>query len=852
MNKYYISVLFLFLGISNSFSQNGISKISSADFGASFFLVNGNDVWIGKGGWAATNLRRKMGLIKYENNTRKVLTNNGIFTDGVKFNNDIFITADDGLYQYSNNDTPFIHNGLKSLSCIIEYKDSLMIGSEGNGYAVFKDGFFRTAQIQIGNLNIDTIYAIKPHGKAIYFGTSRGLIKYENNNYTLIPTPIFETNDAMFNYMQKSILSIQIDVYGKLWYCVKSTNSYSNVYLMEGSKSYRIDSLFNEKFCMNANFWPKSISKIELNDEGHVLLNCGWGILEFGNQIKTYPINKDIKMPGSSNSLVNFSSYNVFAYGNKANKIYYLLSDGVYELDKNNFNVNDFMNEIRHPYINSIENMDVNDLSATVSSDGLMYGGYDLMRFFENIPALKMKTGPCANASFSAGVWMGGLSKSDDKLYFAQQSYRSLGNDFVPGPINVNTLQYDSVLSYKYNKIWSIDKKTIDDFIANHNNSGYQIPQSILNWPGNPPANCYSKMAPYVDVDNNNIYDPSKGDYPKIKGDKMMWWMFNDLVKHEGSISEPMMIQINATCYAYSDINLNSNDSNFIVNRTLLFDYDVINLSNRDYKDVYFSLFNDVDIGNYADDYLGYDSLNNAAFAFNGDDNDNAFGNFNNFGKNPPVFVSQLLNKKMDYFVRLTAPGGSMMASNLYYSMFANSDSAQYSFYKSNYRIHHYPCQIKDSGYTPTDIRYIMTNTINNFNKGDVYNVVFSNSVVYDPNTNFLNEDCGKIKNNVLKIKSWYDNDDFPSKPYWPSEINVIETKQFKLYPNPSQNQLNVLFNLANNRSIQVFSMDSKLLLNQNVSESFITLDVSALKPGMYIIQIQDETGMKSQVFIKN
>ncbi|MGZ5281758.1 MAG: hypothetical protein ACXWEY_05700, partial [Bacteroidia bacterium] len=236
-----------------------------------------------------------------------------------------------------------------------------------------------------------------------------------------------------------------------------------------------------------------------------------------------------------------------------------------------------------------------NNIKARFNADGQLFWDGKNAHF-------EAPKGSGTNTISAASLWIGGIDTKGD-LHLSAQTYRESGSDFWPGPLDANgkiTLE----VSAQYNRIWKVSKVQVDSF-----RMGLSVPQSILDWP---------QAAPFVDKDNNGLYEPMKGDYPQIQGDEMLWWVFNDnLAVHTESDGVALGLEIQASAFTY---NCNNDD---VLKNTVFLTYKIVNKSTETYKDVYAGLWADFDIGNLFDDYVGSDSTLNTFYAYNADDFDN-------------------------------------------------------------------------------------------------------------------------------------------------------------------------------------------------------------------------------------
>ncbi|MCZ2443186.1 MAG: hypothetical protein LC101_05380 [Flavobacteriales bacterium] len=142
------------------------------------------------------------------------------------------------------------------------------------------------------------------------------------------------------------------------------------------------------------------------------------------------------------------------------------------------------------------------------------------------------------------------------------------------------TADIDAATCAEYDKFFRIKRTEVDDFVAYLSDQasfpGYEIPNSIKNWPGNgdPAKGQTNNLAPFYDADGDGKYNPNAGDYPKydmnpaasggsctdyLFGDETLWWVFNDKGNiHTESGAEAIGLEIHAQAFAFNttdDIN---------------------------------------------------------------------------------------------------------------------------------------------------------------------------------------------------------------------------------------------------------------------------------------------------------
>ncbi len=130
--------------------------------------------------------------------------------------------------------------------------------------------------------------------------------------------------------------------------------------------------------------------------------------------------------------------------------------------------------------------------------------------------------------------------------------------------------------------------------------------------------------APYVDKNNNGVYDPS-ADIPGVKGaDQTLWYVANDLDSLQakrlyGTSSIGMEMQVTAWAYNREGALGNTQFRKFkLINKSK----PSINSTGITYDSMYVTYWSDPDLGYVGDDYLGTDTTNNFIYVYNGNDID--------------------------------------------------------------------------------------------------------------------------------------------------------------------------------------------------------------------------------------
>lgn len=277
--------------------------------------------------------------------------------------------------------------------------------------------------------------------------------------------------------------------------------------------------------------------------------------------------------------------------------------------------------------------LDVNNVSARMNMGGSNWWD-ELGSAQYEVPA-----GEGVHCFFTGSFWIGGLDPVDG-LHLSAVRFRQVGDDYWPGPLNSDG-QIDSITCTNHDRIYKLNRWQVEEFIQRVNEAGYVIPQDILEWPAE--GNIFTDVnakAPFIDVNENGIYEPTLGDYPAfaineptevdfhLMGDQCLWWVENDMGNmHTETGGEPLGIEIQSMAYAFTTCNE--------LNEQTFYRKKVINKSHIDYHDTYTGVWVDADLGFAQDDYVQCHVMKNLGFAYNGFNVDGT-GGPQHYGAHPP------------------------------------------------------------------------------------------------------------------------------------------------------------------------------------------------------------------------
>ncbi len=530
----------------------------------------------------------------------------------------------------------------------------------------------------------------------------------------------------------------------------------------------------------------------------------------------------------------------------------------------------------------TFEYLDINQVKARINSGGDLHWDPTTGNSGYECPKGSNKTWGGA-----ASLWIGGLD-INNQLHLSAQTYHQSGVDFWPGPLTTSSATTNSATVNQYNRVWKLNKTDIDDFITNFANGNVQngsfIPAAdLLSWPANGDIsqNYDAQLAPYMDIDGDAVYNPIAGDYPIIKGDQAIYTIFNDnYLPHQNTAAPAIGLEIRLMAYAYRTSSVVAN--NPFLNYTTFYNYTIINRSSFAIYDAKVGLFNDSDIGNYNDDYVGSNAINSYAYTYNSptstitnqpaigitqtkgpintanaidDDHD---GLFDELGEQMGMTNFMYFNNSFPGIpIQTTDPSSAAEYFNYMNSMwkdgapltcggngYGGSLPINYAYPANSYTTG--PCGTapwseSDAG---SDKKFVMSSGPSALYPGSYTEVEYAYIAAFDSIHNNPVHNLDSVINSLRTMQN--------------SLATNIKKQQvdnvYTLSPNPTNALLNINSGKAINGNVKIEVIDAlgKILISEEHKElNQTSINVSDLSSGIYFVKIISEGNTSTKKFIK-
>lgn len=544
--------------------------------------------------------------------------------------------------------------------------------------------------------------------------------------------------------------------------------------------------------------------------------------------------------------------------------------------------------------------LDINNVKALILNRGDMFWNAS----GNGAAQYEVPKGSNKHCNFANALWIGGYDASN-QLHVAGMTYRQQGFDFFPGPLDTISANTTTAISNSFNKVWKVSTADINLFINAWNTGSiaaqtYTPANSIVTWPGNGNvAAGYSKaLAPFYDHNNDGVYNYMHGDYPKIKGDQMVWYVINDnLGFHSETMGIPLGLEIQVSAYAYNCPNALAVYPE--LNYTTFYEYKIINRSATQYTNTMFGMWSDGDLGTYSNDYIGCDMHNTLGYMYNATPTDGIYGNyppilsykilkgpdadpldaldndndnvvdeadeqcrFNSFmyyNNNVGPFPAPTINPDVplhyyNYMNALWKDGSPLRADSTGYLSVANSTAAITKFA--------YPGNIQfNSGWTeslqsnlPGDRRFLIGNGPFTFDPGEVQTLEFSIVATFDSLAGG-HKNITKALNQHNTIETFYN---LSNKPSCQSVITGIkqaatEKMNFNVSPNPANDRIYLRSETELlGAKIVVYNGLGQKVISDTIESTHYSLSIRELPNGIYFVEVRTSAGSAVTKLVKN
>jgi hypothetical protein len=494
--------------------------------------------------------------------------------------------------------------------------------------------------------------------------------------------------------------------------------------------------------------------------------------------------------------------------------------------------------------------LDINNVRTTITNVGSLFNNGVNARF--EVPKGSIG-GLNKSTIWAAAPWIAAVSNG--QLYLTAETYRQQGKDIQQGPV---LSAYTSASLTYWDQLWKITKRDLDTFRIRVQN-GLDVTsvtfQDIMEWPAR--GNVYggdsvNEYAPFVDVNNNHLYEPLLGDYPMIKGDLCIYTIINDDITHTESGGQAMQLDIHRMAYAYF--------TNDVLNNTVFVDYKIVNRSNRNYDSLVFSSWVDFDLGYSSDDYVGTDSARNMIYAYNGDPNDQSLMGY---GLTPPAQACVLLNQKMwttMYYNNTDNPiSGNVTAPSDYYAYMlglwkdGTPKTAADTGYLTNGPVTRFsfngdPCA--NSGWwegsaalQPGDRRILASIAPQSFAPNQELEIHLAFVYARADSGDNVSSVCD-LQHAVDTVINWYKN--MPTTGIKP----LVQPLSFSIYPNPAKNTITISGIDQKTVDVTIMDMMGRTLIATTARNNEV-ISIDDLNAGIYFVKIDADNGVATKRFIK-
>ncbi len=509
----------------------------------------------------------------------------------------------------------------------------------------------------------------------------------------------------------------------------------------------------------------------------------------------------------------------------------------------------------------TLEYLDVNNVKAGIGVGGNLFSTTMPTNIWD---LLETPAGSGKKEIYTAALWMTGTDGGGN-LHCAAQRYFDYGNDYFDGPV---ASVYNSQYNNYFNRVFKVSQTQLYHFSLLHFPAQASLVDSAIRyWPGkgNPSVlsdygvNIDAPLAPFVDLNNNGVYEPLLGEYPDVPGDQNIFFVFNDIRgPHAESNGQAFGVEIRGMASSFLDYNYNLASYNSPLNNTVYVQYEIQNKSQVVYHNYNLGLFVDPDLGCFNDDFVGCDTDRAMMFVYNGTATDPDCAPEAGYGSTHVALGVQMLNRPMSVFGYFTS-GGVVVGGGG-----ASETAPTYNNYLTGFWGDGSPFQVGGSGYNsggattkflfpgdptdphgwseaqsndiPGDRSMFSSTPPSTFSPGEIKHFDLAFTTAYNDGSDQFSI-VDSLKNAADVVRRFYNEDIIPGQA---SGVRGLSGNNaaVSIYPNPCKNTVTIEAT-DNIKSLDLMDIQGRILLTQPVGAKTTTLSVSNLAKGVYLVNIQ-------------
>jgi hypothetical protein len=890
-------------------AQNGFTTYTTnltisggVKFQTAFLVDHNSNKWTGfRTITSGTNVANA-GLLKYDNSnwtlynqtSNPAFPSNNVTALAKDNSGNIWIGCDSGLVKFDGSvfTTFSTAQGLpvKLVKCVEVIGNQVYVATT-SGLSRFDGVTFTNYNITSGSLATNSIISIKAETpNLIWLGCYDRLTQFNINSSF--------TTTSYIDHLGTGIINcIHIDSQNNKWLGL----SYLGIVKYNGTTFQNAATLYG----IYGSLIPTAIKDIAKGPHNGIIFineNGATGSANSSGLTELAP-NGEVYQYFHSNLSYAFGTFlendgtNVLvsASGPNVPKIYYSLNPSINSVPFGTVNSNNF------------KTLDINNVRAGIANRSDMHwdiGGTQYAMY-------EVPKGSGVHSNFASALWIGGLDNGG-QLHGGAQTYRQSGGaggvNFWPGPLDTINATIDTATSLNYDKIWKVSYTDINNFITAFNSGSVVATPDMLTWPAHGSGNNSRNLAPFVDYNGDGLYNPNDGDYPKIKGDQTLYFIYNDKLALHTNTFAPMGIEVQGMAYAYGCPAVTNGHNELTY--TTFYDYKIINRSSTNYHDVYVSMWSDADLGYYGDDYIGSDIGDNYGYIYNADAVDESISGVAGYGSLIPAqgfnIVKGPLANPNDGIDNnnngvIDEPGEDCKLNK--YTYFNNSfagvplqttdpaNGQEYYNYMTGYWRDGTPFTCGGNGYGGTatsswmcpgdpnnagvstdpsntcgywketgvggDRRMILSSGPFTLNAGQMQEIEYAFVTSFDSSAAPGGAmSLGKLKTDIQKINTFYNQ---INKPNCLQAINVgltevVKQNDFALFPNPARSVITISSTINGIVKINYEIVDvlgKVVLQNENTDSDKFSININDLNSGIYFLRLQVNNSVVVKKFVK-